>query len=62
MNFEVRNAQDFYGPAVLKGRYSGQPVAVPMTRLNAAQPIGVEGRARPTGPEFNVFVVLPVQR
>ncbi|MGA2659825.1 MAG: hypothetical protein ABSH34_20165 [Verrucomicrobiota bacterium] len=62
MDFEVRNAQDYYGPAVLKGRGSGQPVAVPMTNLSVAQPIGVEGRAKPTWPEFNVFVVLPVQR
>jgi len=59
MDFEVRNAQDFYGPAVIKGRYSGQPVAVPMSKLSVAQPIGVEGRAKPTGPEFNVFVLLP---
>jgi hypothetical protein len=61
MDFEVRNAQDFYGPAVIKGRFTGQPVAVPMTNLSAAQAVGVEGRAKPTGPEFNVFVVLPVQ-
>jgi len=60
-DFEVRNAQDFYGPAVIRGRYSGQPVALPMNRLSTAQPLGVEGRAQPTGPEFNVFVVLPVR-
>jgi hypothetical protein len=61
-DFEVRNAQDFYGPAVIKGRFTGQPVPLPMTNLSMAQPIGLEGKAKPTGPEFNAFVVLPIQR
>jgi hypothetical protein len=57
--FEVRNAQHFFGPPVLTGRYSGQPLWLPMTNLTVAQPLGVEARPKPTAPEFNVFVLLP---
>lgn len=45
--FEIRNAQDYFGPPVFSGIYTGQPIKLPMT-----------GTA--TGPEFNAFVVLPI--
>jgi len=56
--FEIRNAQDFYGPPVLKGNYQGQPLPLPMTRLTLAPPVGVEGRPDPSWPEFNVFILV----
>ncbi len=62
VNIEVRNAQDFFGPPVWSGRYTGRPIQLPMTHLTIAQPVGAEGRARAPGPDFNVFVVLPAQR
>jgi hypothetical protein len=55
--FEVRNAQDFFAPPVLSGVYAGGTLALSMTGLSVAAPIG--GAAPPaTGPEFNVFVVI----
>jgi hypothetical protein len=57
--FEIRNAQNFFGPAVLTGTYNGSAVTIPMVGLVAAAPIGAAVRAPATGPEFNAFVVLP---
>lgn len=56
--YEVRNAQDFYAPPVLTGTYTGQPVALPMTGLSVARPIGRNNSPAPTGPDFNVFVLI----
>lgn len=55
--FEIRNAQDFFGPPVLVGSYAGSPVTLPMTGLSVASPVSWPA-PRATGPEFNVFVVL----
>jgi hypothetical protein len=55
--FEVRNAQDFFGAPVVTGVYDGKPVSLPMTGLSVAQPVGWNAPP-PSGPEFNVFVVL----
>jgi hypothetical protein len=57
--FEIRDAQNFYGPAVAKGTYNGSSVSLPMTGLTPARPIGGSTTAPATGPEFNAFVVLP---
>src|SRR5262249_4276111 len=57
--YEIRNAQDFFGAPVLTGTYNGGSVSLPMTGLSVASPIGW-GAPVATGPEFNVFVVLPV--
>ena len=58
--FEVRNAQDFFGPPVLSGVYAGGTLALPTGELTVASPIG-GATLSPTGPEFNAFVlrVLP---
>jgi PKD repeat protein len=56
-SYEVRNAQDFFGPPVLSGVYPGGSLTLPMTGLTVAAPIGAAAPA-PTGPDFNVFVVL----
>ncbi|HKC24553.1 MAG TPA: dockerin type I domain-containing protein, partial [Thermoanaerobaculia bacterium] len=47
----------FYGAPVLSGTYQGGSVSFPMTGLAPAAPAGMAAPA-PTGPEFNVFVVL----
>ena len=56
--YEVRNAQDFFGAVVLTGKYDGQPLRLPMTGLSVAKPIGFDTAPSPTGPEFNVFMLL----
>jgi hypothetical protein len=56
--FELRNAQDFWAEPVLEGIYTGSPLNVPMQAWPAAAPLGFPDYATPTGPEFNVFVLL----
>ena len=58
--FKVASAQDFFGEPVLAGKYDGKPVRLPMKEYRAVPPVGKETYVPPaTGPEFNVFVVLP---
>jgi hypothetical protein len=56
--YEIRNAQNFYGPPAISGTYAGGSVTLPMTGLIPATPVGDVAPA-PTGPRFNVFIVLP---
>jgi hypothetical protein len=52
--------QNFFGPAVATGTYTGAPITLPMTGLVKANAIGNVPHNPPhTAPEFNVFVVLP---
>jgi hypothetical protein len=60
--FELRNAQDFWGAPVLAGTYTGGPLLVPMQAWPATQPLGFAVSPTPTGPEFNVFVLLTTQQ
>jgi hypothetical protein len=55
--YEVRNAQDFFGPPVLSGIYSGAALTLPLTGLSIAAPVG-RAAPGPSGTEFNAFVVL----
>jgi hypothetical protein len=57
--FEVRNAQDFFAPPVLSGVFNGQPLDLPMMGLTVAAPNGPLLTPPPTGPSFNVFILLP---
>jgi hypothetical protein len=60
-HFEVRDAQNFYGPPVLAGSYTGGSLALPMTPNAMPVPISVpEGRSAPshTSSEFGVFILL----
>jgi hypothetical protein len=59
--YEVRNAQNWFAGPVLTGTYDGAPLALPMTGVAPAQPIGnptAIDATEQTGREFQVFVVL----
>jgi hypothetical protein len=57
--FEVRDAQDFFGGPVATGLYTGSPVTVPMSGLVAAAPVGaILIQPMHTAPQFGTFVVL----
>jgi hypothetical protein len=60
--YEVRNAQDLFSPPVLSGTFDGQPLQLPMTDLSVAKPMAALRTPPPTGPTFNVFVLLPKTR
>jgi len=60
--YEVRNAEDFFSPPVLTGTFDGQPLQLPMTGLTVAKPMAALRTPPPTGPTFNVFVLLPKTR
>jgi hypothetical protein len=58
--FEVRHAQDFFGPPVVSGTYEGGTITIPHAVRQPEQPVGGSSRPAPsTGPEFNVYVVVP---
>ena len=57
--FEIRDAQNFWGPPVVTGTYSLTPVVIPMTGLAVAPVIGnAPLQPQHTGPDFGAFVVL----
>jgi hypothetical protein len=56
--FEVRDAQNYFGPAVVRGTYDGNPISLPMNLTEVARPIGnVERLPNHTSPEFAAFVI-----
>jgi hypothetical protein len=61
MAFELRNAQNFWAEPVLSGIYSGSPLVVPLQALPAVTPFGFPGNPTLTGPEFNVFILIPFE-
>jgi hypothetical protein len=59
--FEIRDAENFSGPPVASGTYTGAPVLIPMVGLLKQRPVGNVDTVPPhTAPEFGVFVVLPI--
>jgi hypothetical protein len=56
--YEVRNAQDFFAPPLLSGVFDGQPLILPVVKFTVAVPNGSMITPPPTGPAFNVFVLL----
>jgi hypothetical protein len=57
--YRVVRAQDFFSRPVAAGTFDGKPVRLPMTAAPAAVPVGMDkSPAPPTGPLFEVFVVL----
>ena len=57
--YEIRNGQNFFGPPVVSGTYSGGSVTLPMTGLTPATPVGYAAPPS-TGPAFAAFVVLTI--
>ncbi len=62
--YVVQNSQDFFGPPVASGIYSGRPLELPMVGITPPSPVGVvTAQAAPvTGPTFNVFVLMKTGR
>ncbi|MFN2632227.1 MAG: right-handed parallel beta-helix repeat-containing protein [Thermoanaerobaculia bacterium] len=58
-SYEIRDAQNFFGPPVRSGVYAGGTVSLPMNGGSVspvAYPLPI-----PTGPEFKAFVILSGQ-
>jgi len=59
--YEVRNMQDWYGSPVTTGTYSGGSISIPMGGVTPAAVVGGAPHTPPrTGPDFDVFIVRPV--
>jgi hypothetical protein len=61
-SYEVLDAQNYFGPPVAGGTYTGAPITIPLTSTAVMQPVGVivtlNGQPVPhTDKEFNAFVV-----
>jgi hypothetical protein len=54
--YEIRNVQNFYGPPAVSGTYAGGSIALPMSGVTPATPVGWTAPPA-TGPEFNAFIV-----
>jgi len=60
--YKIAHAQDFFGRAVVAGTFDGHGVKVPLAPVKPAAPVGMAGaKLHPTGPKFNVFVILPTR-
>jgi len=58
-SFEIRDAEQFFGPPVVAGTYNGGTVNIPMANLTVAQPVGnVPVQPLHTAPEFGAFVLI----
>ena len=57
--YEVRDAENFFGPPIASGTYDGRPISIPMSGLIAAAANGqVPTPPRHSAPEFGAFVLL----
>lgn len=57
--FEIRDAQNFFGPPVAKGKFAGKAVSIPMKGLTIVEPVGkVPVAPVHTAPQFGVFVIV----
>jgi hypothetical protein len=57
--YQIRDAENWFGGAVVSGTYTGTPVTIPMSGLVVAQPFGaVPYPPSHTAPQFGVFVLL----
>jgi len=56
--FEIRDAQNYFGPPLIRSTYDGQPIRLPMHLSQVARPIGnVERIPAHTAPEFAALVI-----
>jgi hypothetical protein len=61
--FEIRDAQNYFGEPVLRGVYNGGALQLPTRLSKVTSPIGnVERVPVHTAPQFLVFVVEPLRR
>jgi hypothetical protein len=61
--FEVRDAQNYFGPPVAAGIYEGGSINVPLTSQAVASPVGaVPTPPKSTLPEFGTFVILKAEQ
>ena len=58
-SYTVIDAQDYYGPPIASGTYSGGTVSIPLTAMSLPAVIGNDPRQyHHTSSEFNVFLVV----
>lgn len=56
--FEIRDAQNYFGPPLVSGTYDGKPIGLPMDLTQVTRPVGnVERMPGHTAPEFAAFVI-----
>jgi hypothetical protein len=61
-HYVVQHVEDFYGPPVASGIYTGGALELPMISIPPPTPLGTSGPPAPvTGPTFNVFVLMTTQ-
>ena len=58
-SFEIRNAQNYFGPPVLAGTFTGTPVSLATTNLRAAAPVGMRRSNVRPDKTFNSYVLIP---
>ena len=56
--YVIQDAQNFYGPAVASGTYTGGAIGIPMTGLTKATPVGFAAPAH-TAPLYGTFILMP---
>jgi hypothetical protein len=60
--YQIRDAENYFGPPIVTGIYDGAPVSIPMTGLSIATPNGaVPTTPTHTAPQFGAFVLVPLQ-
>jgi hypothetical protein len=61
--YEVKDAQNYFGPPVARGTYDGKPITLPMSLSALPLPVGnVERVPNHTAPEFIAFIVQRSQK
>lgn len=61
--YEVKDAQNYFGPPVARGTYDGKPITLPISLSALPLPVGdVERVPNHTAPEFIAFVVQRSQK
>jgi hypothetical protein len=58
--FEIKDAQNYFGVAVVSGIYDGGLITIPTTATVVATPVGNVPTPAHSTPEFNAFVVRPL--
>lgn len=61
--YEVLDAQDLFGGAVVTGIFDGNPIALPMISTRTTKPVGSVEKVPPhTDASFGVFIVRRIQK